>query len=82
MVAVALGAESAPLSAETIAGALAKAYATNPQLGADQARQRATDERVPQAKSGWRPTVEAQGSVTRNWQGTNSGGGSGVSKSE
>jgi outer membrane protein len=27
---------------------------------------------VPQAKSGWRPTVEAQASVTRNWQGTNS----------
>jgi outer membrane protein len=79
--AVALGAGAAPLSAETIAGALAKAYATNPQLGADQARQRATDERVPQAKSGWRPTVEAQGSVTRNWQGTNSRV-TGISKSE
>jgi outer membrane protein len=56
--------------AETIAGALAKAYTTNPQLKADQARQRATDERVPQAKSGWRPTVEAQGRVAREWQGT------------
>lgn len=63
---------SAPAHAETIAGALSKAYLTNPELKADQARQRATDEGVPQAQAGWRPTVEAQGSVTRNWQGTNS----------
>jgi outer membrane protein len=55
--------------AETIAGALAKAYTTNPQLKADQARQRATDERVPQAKSGWRPTVDARAGVSRNWDG-------------
>jgi outer membrane protein len=61
---------SLPAHAETIAGALAKAYAGNPQLQADQARQRATDERVPQAKSGWRPQVEAQAGVSRNWQGT------------
>ena len=60
----------AAANAETIAGALAKAYSGNPQLQADQARQRATDERVPQAKSGWRPQVEAQAGVSRNWQGS------------
>ena len=60
----------AAAAAETIAGALAKAYMTNPQLKAEEARQRATDERVPLAKSGWRPTVEAEGRVDRNWQGT------------
>ncbi len=61
---------AAAVAAETIAGALAKAYMTNPQLKAEEARQRATDERVPLAKSGWRPTVEAEGRVDRNWQGT------------
>ncbi|MEE4235773.1 MAG: TolC family outer membrane protein [Anderseniella sp.] len=61
---------SLPAHAETIAGALAKAYSGNPQLKAEEARQRATDERVPQAKSGWRPQVEAQAGVTRNWQGS------------
>ena len=54
--------------AETIASALAKAYATNPQLGAERARQRATDEQVPQAKSGWRPTVSASADVGKTWQ--------------
>lgn len=46
---------------ETIAGALALAYGGNPTLQADRARQRATDELVPQALSGWRPTVIANG---------------------
>ena len=58
--------------AETIAGALTKAYSGNPQLGADRARQRATDEQVPQAKSGWRPTVTASGSFGKQWQGNSS----------
>jgi TolC family type I secretion outer membrane protein len=61
---------TAVVAAETIAGALAKAYITNPQLKAEEARQRATDELVPQAKSGWRPTVEAGASVSRVWQGS------------
>jgi len=69
-VAAAAVAVSLPAHAESIAGALAKAYSGNPQLQADQARQRATDERVPQAKSGWRPQVEAQAGVSRNWQGS------------
>ncbi len=59
---------SAPASAETIASALSKAYIGNPQLKADQARQRATDEQVPQAKSGWRPTVTTNTEVEKNYQ--------------
>jgi outer membrane protein len=59
---------SVPANAETIATALSKAYVGNPQLKADQARQRATDEQVPQAKSGWRPTVTANSEVSKVYQ--------------
>ena len=45
--------------AETVSEALAKAYQTNPQLNSERARQRATDENVPQAMSGYRPQVSA-----------------------
>jgi len=38
---------------------LAKAYQTNPQLNAERARQRATDENVPQALAGYRPQIIA-----------------------
>ncbi len=41
-----------PGAAETIADALVKAYQSNPQLNAERARQRATDENVPQALAG------------------------------
>jgi TolC family type I secretion outer membrane protein len=43
--------------------ALAEAYNTNPQLLAQRALLRATDEQVPQALSGWRPTVNFTGQV-------------------
>lgn len=43
--------------AETLQDALAEAYNTNPQLLAERANLRATDEGVDQALSGWRPTV-------------------------
>ena len=43
--------------AETLAEALAEAYATNPDLVAERARVRAVDEQVPQALSNWRPQV-------------------------
>ena len=46
----------------TLADAMAVAYETNPQLLAQQAALRATDEQVAQANAGWRPTVNAQGS--------------------
>ena len=41
------------------AEALAKAYQTNPQLNAERARQRGTDENVPQALAGYRPQIVA-----------------------
>jgi outer membrane protein len=45
--------------AETVPEALVKAYQSNPQLNAERARQRSTDETVPQALSGYRPQVVA-----------------------
>jgi outer membrane protein len=44
--------------AQSIADAMAEAYRNNPQLLASRARVRATDEQVPQALAGWRPTVD------------------------
>lgn len=62
-------------SAETIFGAMAKAYKNNPDLNAARAGLRATDEGVPIAKSGYRPQVAATatGTLTRldNINGTN-----------
>ena len=70
MMAVALGATaltgvlavSGPASADTLTDALTAAYLTNPTLQAQRAQLRATDEQVPQALSGWRPSLQAQGS--------------------
>jgi len=50
---------AAPVWAEGLPEALAKAYQTNPQLNAQRARQRATDENVPQALAGYRPQIVA-----------------------
>jgi outer membrane protein len=50
---------STPARAEDLAVALVKAYQTNPQLNAERARQRGTDENVPQALSGYRPQIIA-----------------------
>jgi outer membrane protein len=47
----------------TLAEALAATYATQPQLLAERAKLRATDENVPQALAGWRPTVVMAGST-------------------
>lgn len=54
---------SGAASADTLFGAMEKAYVTNPTLNAARAGQRATDELVPQALSGWRPTITVEGSV-------------------
>src|SRR5947199_1931338 len=45
--------------AESLPEALAKAYQSNPHLNAERARQRATDENVPQALAGYRPQIIA-----------------------
>src|SRR5262249_49876522 len=49
--------------AETLIEALVDAYNNNPQILAERANLRATDEAVPQALSGWRPTVTFTGSI-------------------
>jgi len=48
-----------PAAAEGLPDALARAYQTNPALNAERARQRATDENVPQALAGYRPQIIA-----------------------
>ncbi|MGC2854057.1 TolC family outer membrane protein [Novispirillum sp. DQ9] len=58
---------AAPAGAMTLEEALAAAYVGNPQLQAQRAAVRATDEQVPQALSGWRPQVGLNGSVGRAW---------------
>ncbi len=50
-------------SAETITGALAKAYQYNSQLNSARAGVRVTDEGVAIAKSGWRPTVQGSANI-------------------
>jgi outer membrane protein len=58
----------APVTSEpgvphTLAEALAATYASQPQLLAERAKLRATDENVPQALAGWRPTVVMAGTA-------------------
>jgi outer membrane protein len=50
-------------SAETLEAALAYAYQNNPQLDAQRAQVRATDEGVPQALAGYRPKASLTGGV-------------------
>ena len=52
-----LAAPGGSASAQSLTDALAEAYRTNPQLLAQRALLRATDEMVPQALANWRPTV-------------------------
>lgn len=54
-----------PASADTIAEAMAKAYANNPDLNAARAGLRAVDESVTIAKSGYRPQVSAVATGTQ-----------------
>lgn len=59
-----------PAHAESLADAMRAAYKKNPTLQADRARQRGTDELVPSAKSGWRPTITAGATAQREWSDT------------
>ncbi len=56
-----LGAEA--LHAETIGGALVKAYFKNPDINQQRAAVRATDENVPKAAAAYRPTVSGEADV-------------------
>ena len=57
-------------SADTLDWALVQAYQNNPQLNAQRATLRAQDENVPQALSGYRPTVRATASAGSQFQTT------------
>jgi outer membrane protein len=50
---------ASPGRAETMSGALARAYAGNPDINQQRAGVRATDENLPRATSTWRPTATA-----------------------
>jgi outer membrane protein len=52
-----------PAVAETLGDTLAQTYRYNPQLDAERARLRATDEDVARANSGYRPSINASGDV-------------------
>src|SRR5580765_1780706 len=52
-----------PALADTIEAALVRAYQSNPQLNAQRATVRSTDEGVPQALSGYRPKVAVTASA-------------------
>lgn len=52
-----------PALADTIEAALVRAYQNNPQLNAQRAMVRSTDENVPQALSGYRPKVAVSANV-------------------
>jgi outer membrane protein len=58
---------SSPAQAESISGALARAYASSPDLNAQRANTRAIDEGLPKATSGYRPTVTGTASVGRQY---------------
>jgi TolC family type I secretion outer membrane protein len=61
-----LGAVQPPrAAAETLQEALASAYRTNPNLKAARRALGATNEAVPQARSGWRPSVQVRGQAGR-----------------
>ncbi len=65
---LALSLTAASASAETLNEALATAYANNPTLQAARAQLRQVDEQVPQALSNWRPTVDVEGSIGKEWE--------------
>jgi outer membrane protein len=62
----------APVLADTIEAALVRAYQNNPQLNAQRATVRATDENVPQALSGYRPKVALTASAGYQYTDVNS----------
>jgi len=53
--------------AQTLEDALIAAYTGNPTLQAERAKLRQTDELVPQAKAGWKPTVAVDAGAGVSW---------------
>ncbi len=67
-----------PVLADTIEAALVRAYQNNPQLNAQRAAVRSTDENVPQALSGYRPKVAITASAGYQYSDVQSGIGANV----
>src|SRR5450432_2390805 len=68
-----------PALADTIEAALVRAYQINPQLNAQRASVRSTDENVPQALSGYRPKVAVTASAGYQYTDTlSTSGGSNI----
>ena len=65
-----------PALADTMEAALVRAYRNNPQLNAQRAQVRSTDENVPQALSAYRPKVALTASVGFQYADTLSSKGS------
>jgi outer membrane protein len=59
-----MGAAASEAAADTLNGALVQAYQKNPQLNAQRAATRATDENVPIALGGYRPRLLATSSIS------------------
>ena len=76
-VAVAVVIAPQAVRAETIFGAMAKAYENNSSLNSARAGMRVTDESVALAKSGYRPRVTGTAGITNSW----SSGSKGVTSS-
>jgi outer membrane protein len=75
----------APVLADTIDAALVRAYQNNPQLNAQRAQVRFTDENVPQALSGYRPRVAVTASAGTQYtdvQSTSGGGPNNLVKTD
>ncbi len=60
---VLMGVAVSDASAETIFGAMASAYSSNPTLNAQRAATRVADENLPLAKSGYRPRINATADI-------------------
>src|SRR6201995_5196641 len=60
----------APALADTIEAALVRAYQNNPQLNAQRAQVRVTDEAVPQALSGYRPRISVTANASQSYSST------------
>ncbi|MEZ5647689.1 MAG: TolC family outer membrane protein [Alphaproteobacteria bacterium] len=58
---------ASPAHAQSLTEALVSTYTNNPQLRAARAELRAVDERVNQAKGGYRPNIDAATSVGHEW---------------
>jgi outer membrane protein len=76
---MALAPSASPGRAETMSGALALAYAGNPDMNQQRAGVRATDENLPRATSTWRPTATATGQFGYNYLDLKANGSAGAS---